>query len=531
MTHPPARIRTAADDAVLVEYPDASEFEANAAAVALARWLQGRRLPGLFDAIPGARSLFCAFDPRGLSHDALAAEIAAAEPEAEAEAERPPSREHRIAVHYGGEDGPDLPALAARAGLPEEELARRHAAAIYRVAFLGFAPGFAYLMGLPAELAAPRRPTPRTRVPSGALAVAGPYTGIYPGATPGGWNLIGRARASLFDPSRRPPTLLLPGDRVCFETGLSAEPAPAESEAPGAAAGSSAGEPLFRVLDPGLWCAAAGAPRRGRGAWGAPPSGAMDFDALARGNALVGNSPGAAGLEIAVSGPELELLADATLVLSGAPCEATADGRPIARGEPARLRAGARLRLGPVRPGVRAYLCVAGGLADESPVETPSRLAAGALLHGAGGKVLPAEGAAPLPAFAAENDPVVRILLGPQQDHFTSGGIATLIGSTYRVSSASDRRGVRLEGPSLEPAGGADIPPEGTALGAIQVPADGQPIVLGPDRPVTGGYPKIATVIAADFGRIAQARPGTALRFRPVSLAEALEARGRMLWP
>ncbi|HEY6051202.1 MAG TPA: urea amidolyase, partial [Thermoanaerobaculia bacterium] len=96
----------------------------------------------------------------------------------------------------------------------------------------------------------------------------------------------------------------------------------------------------------------------------------------------------------------------------------------------------------------------------------------------------------------------------------------------------SDRRGVRLEGLALEASsGGAEIPPEGTALGAIQVPPDGQPIVLGPDRPITGGYAKIGTVISSDFPLVAQARPGSALRFCAVSLDEALEARGRMAAP
>jgi antagonist of KipI len=107
-----------------------------------------------------------------------------------------------------------------------------------------------------------------------------------------------------------------------------------------------------------------------------------------------------------------------------------------------------------------------------------------------------------------------------------------LLESAYRVSAASDRRGVRLEGTALEASGGgSEISPEGTALGAIQVPADGQPIILGPDRPVTGGYAKIATVIAADFPLVAQARPGSTIRFRSVSLDEALDARGRMARP
>lgn len=123
---------------------------------------------------------------------------------------------HEIRVAYGGAAGPDLPALARRAGLDEAAYVARHAAADYTVAFLGFQPGFPYLQGLPDALHAPRRSTPRVRVPAGSVAIGGGYTGIYPAAGPGGWQLIGRTAAMLFDPRRAAPALLQPGDRVRF---------------------------------------------------------------------------------------------------------------------------------------------------------------------------------------------------------------------------------------------------------------------------------------------------------------------------
>ncbi len=127
-----------------------------------------------------------------------------------------PPRLVEIPVRYGGADGPDLAELAARAGVSEAEAAALHSGAEYRVAFLGFQPGFAYLFGTPAVLAAPRLATPRARVPAGSLAVGGPYSAIYPGAAPGGWRIIGRTEQVLFDPLRDPPALLAPGDRVRF---------------------------------------------------------------------------------------------------------------------------------------------------------------------------------------------------------------------------------------------------------------------------------------------------------------------------
>jgi KipI family sensor histidine kinase inhibitor len=123
---------------------------------------------------------------------------------------------HEIVVEYGGDAGPDLSALAAGAGLSMIDYIHSHAAVDYTVAFLGFQPGFPYLRGLPSALHAPRRATPRTRVEAGSVAIGGDYTGIYPTEGPGGWQIVGRTRAILFDPAREPPSLLMPGDRVRF---------------------------------------------------------------------------------------------------------------------------------------------------------------------------------------------------------------------------------------------------------------------------------------------------------------------------
>jgi KipI family sensor histidine kinase inhibitor len=123
---------------------------------------------------------------------------------------------HDIAVHYGGEHGPDLDALAEHAGLPSRDVIELHAAGEYRVAMLGFSPGFPYLLGLDPRLAMPRLDTPRTRVPAGSVGIGGAQTGIYPQSGPGGWRIIGRTTLALFDPLHDPPTLLAPGDRVRF---------------------------------------------------------------------------------------------------------------------------------------------------------------------------------------------------------------------------------------------------------------------------------------------------------------------------
>jgi KipI family sensor histidine kinase inhibitor len=514
-------LRGVADGSLLVQYPDASDEEANAAAVRLARALDTQPGGGILDLVPGARTLFVSYDPAIVSEDDVAYRIAAASLEEHA-GQFP--REHRIAVAYGGAAGPDLEEVARRAELSPEEAARRHAAAVYRVAFLGFAPGFAYLTGLPPELGAPRRPTPRPRVPGGTLAVAGEYSGIYPADGPGGWNLIGTAGAVLFDPRREPPVLFLPGDLVRFVALTEEEVRRLSRPHPDPL---PPGEGVFRVVSPGLWSGIVGGPRPGSGRLGVPPGGAMDLDLLAEGNAALGNPADAPALEIALWGPELEALADCTAVLVG--------GRRagyLRQGEPFSLSRGERLKVEEVI-GARAYLCVVGGFAEAGPAGAPRRLMPGDVVVGDPGRAPAGRFPRPEPRFDT-NNVLVRIVLGPQEDRFGEKGIATLLQSEYRVSPSSDRRGVRLEGPPLEHRGGpagAEIPPEGTALGAIQVPADGLPIILGPDRPITGGYAKIGTVIGADFPLVAQAKPVSILRFQAVSVEEAVDARRRMNLP
>lgn len=191
------------EHALLLEVDDADQLRALQAHVAALR--QTPELSCLTDVVPGARTLLLdgLDDPRATARAALAWVL-------------PP-----VPAAIGGlveldvvYDGDDLPAVAHSWGLDVAAAAARHAAVTYTVAFCGFAPGFAYMSGLPDELAVPRRATPRPRVPAGAVALAGTYTGIYPQRSPGGWQLIGHTDARLWDADREPPALLVPGTRV-----------------------------------------------------------------------------------------------------------------------------------------------------------------------------------------------------------------------------------------------------------------------------------------------------------------------------
>jgi KipI family sensor histidine kinase inhibitor len=526
----PAEYFELADGVAVVEFPGASDEDANRAAVGLAAALSAASPAGLHDAIPGARTLFLTFDPFALPREALRRESLARSREPAA----PPSaREVEIETLYGGSAGADLAELSTAAGVEAAEFARRHAAGDYSVAFLGFAPGFAYLAGLDPALRAARLPSPRPRVPAGSVAIGGPYTGVYPSATPGGWRLIGRSAMRLFDEQSDSPARLRAGDRVRFVPigeprflELERELAEAAARVPT----SPGGRPVFRVIKPGVFTSVQGAARYGRGGEGLPPGGAADPKALDRGNRRLGNAAGAAALEMTLLGPELEALTESAVCVAGAPMGVERNGRSASGDSPLRLASGDRLRFGPARDGARAYLCVEGGLEPTGRLALTRRLEAGELLMRRSGTDSASGGAradSPDPA-PASGETVLRLVLDPRRGRFFEpAAVERFLGSLFRVSSTSDRRGTRLEGDPVAASRGSEMPPEGTALGTIQVPSGGQPILLGPDRPITGGYARLGTVIAADWPRVAQASPGRALRFSAVTLDEALAARPR----
>ena len=495
--------------------PGAPDAEANRSAIAIAAALARRPPPGLLDAIPGARTLLLLFDPDLLDHSAAEELLLRIEP-LEKSAEL---RTIRLPALYGGEAGPDLEPLARRAGLSAEELVRLHAAADHRVAFLGFAPGFPYMIGAPHALAVPRLATPRVRVPAGSIAVADGYTGIYPTESPGGWHLIGRIAQHLFDPAGSPPSLLLPGDRVLFQPVDEVRFAELSRAARTEHAPLPSGAAVMRVVASGASTTVQGGPRHGSGSLGVPAGGAMDLPALASANQHLGNAPLAAGLEITVAGPDLEVLAPARVAVAG-----DVDSSP-AGPWPRSLGPGDRLKLGRVRKGVRAYLCIDGGLAQPPPGATTRALRNGDVVARASGPPHPPRARIP-PGGTQRSQAVLRIraVPGPHLSYFSPAGIDTFFSAEYVVSPRSDRRGLRLEGPLVELVRPADLPPEGVAPGSVQIPGDQLPIVLGPDGPVTGGYPRVACVAGADLPLLAQARPGQRIRFERASLADALAA-------
>jgi 5-oxoprolinase (ATP-hydrolysing) subunit C len=263
----------------------------------------------------------------------------------------------------------------------------------------------------------------------------------------------------------------------------------------------------------------------------------MDRPAQAMANALVGNGAGEAVLELALAGAKLRVDGGVCRVaLAGAAMPVRIDGRAIAPLTAITVQAGETIEIGTARQGQFGYLAVAGGFAL-TPVLGSLALHMKAGVGGLGGRAFQAGDELPLllahpsgPDLAAERgiEPAtgpIRVLLGPQQDYFTPAGLSTFLSSTYTITPNADRMGIRLTGPKIEHGPkGYNIVSDGIATGAIQVPGNGEPIILLADRQTTGGYPKIANVISADLGRLTQMRPGDRFAFEQVTREAAVSA-------
>lgn len=541
------------ETALLADYPS------TAAVLTAAAALDALTLAHLVDVVPAERSLLLvATDARDLP---ALADLLSALPAAPAAAAA--AAEVRIPLIA---DGPDLAEAAELLGLGEQALLEAHRATTWVAAFGGFAPGFAYLVplepsGLPGgpPWEVPRRAESRTAVPPGSVGLASRYCGIYPRSSPGGWQLIGRTEATLFDPAADPPALLAPGTRVRFEPAR--ERAAVRRQEAGrrhrrpAADPAPAGRPVLEVLEPGPATLVQDAGRSGRAAIGVGTSGAFDRSALVAANLAVGNPPHAAALEILLGPLRLRAVARTVVALAGAespltvlraeevaaaggsaaeetgdetgedvPSRSAASGRPV--GPLLALDPGDELRVGPAATGLRPVLAVRGGLVPAEVLGSRSRdtlsalgpapLAAGDLLRVGSTEHL---GAVQDPAVApaAGSEITVPLVPGPREGLLGDEALDALLGTAWTVRPDSDRVGVRLDGDPLpvpdDLSGRASEP---MMPGAIQVPPSGLPVVFGPDHPTTGGYPVIGVVTRSGLDALAQAVPGTTVRFTAV---------------
>ncbi|WP_172171125.1 carboxyltransferase domain-containing protein [Brevibacterium sp. CT2-23B] len=537
--------------------------------MALHHSLEAADLPGVTELIPAARTVLISFDPARTKAEILAEAVRGL---GHTESASDAAREVTIDVHY---DGDDLAEVADLLSVSPAEVIKRHQAATWQVAFAGFAPGFGYLAGDDELFNVPRRSSPRTRVPVGSVALAGEFTGVYPRSSPGGWQLIGRTDAKLWDLDREPPALFVPGTIVKFaEAGretvevagssagsgssgfsgssdFSGSPGAAsdsavESAADPASDSATAASPFLEVLRPGLQLLVQDLGRPGFASMGVSAAGAADRTALTTANRLVGNAESAAGLESFGGAVLLRSTGDGVAAVTGATGAITvtaADGTVLTPrlGEAFALADGDELELGPTERGVRRYLAVRGGIAvetalDSSSADTLAGLGPAAVDKGTtvgvhdprtAPHLVDPNPTQPRDLPQAGETVTLSVTLGPREDWFTEAGIETLLSQEWTVTHESDRVGLRLNGEvPLERARTGELPSEGAVTGALQVPPNGQPVLFGPDHPLTGGYPIIASVDDVDLA--AQLPPGVKLRFttsaRPTSNALPAEA-------
>ena len=514
-------------DVLLVELKDLDET------LALFDALTAEPIAGVEEIVPAARTLMIQFRPSTLERQTLVNRIAGQDLSQRREVEH---RRVEIPVHYNGED---LDEVATLLNINRAEVIQRHTAHDYSVAFCGFAPGFAYLTG-GAGFQVPRRQTPRTRIPAGAVALAGDFSGVYPKASPGGWQIIGVTPLQMWDLNRAEPALLRPGYKVRF---TDAGPLPASGlPLPSTPARTDATTGTFlEIISPGLHSVLQDMGRPGQTGQGVSRSGALDLGALRSANRAVGNPSDMACVESVLGGLSFICHGRALIAITGAHTPVTitnASGLQwqASNYQPIELEAGDRVSLGSPKAGLRSYLAIRGGF-DVTPVlgslstDTLAQLGPEALAVGDRlGFTAPVTGTSvsltEAPAFelpTTDNIVTLDVVMGPRTDWFTQDAIQRLSSQLWRVTSQSNRVGIRLSGDTpLERFNHQELPSEGTSVGAIQVPASGQPVLFLADHPLTGGYPVIASVATHHLDLAGQIPVNAQIRFNPLDPFEEM---------
>lgn len=515
-------------NALLVELANLDET------LALFDALQQAPIAGVEEIVPAARTLLVYFRPGAISREALAAQIAERDLGSK---KRGAGKLIEIPVHYNGEDLDDV---ARELGISRDEVIRRHTGSDYSVAFCGFAPGFAYLSG-GAGFVVPRRSTPRTRIPAGAVALAGGFSGIYPQASPGGWQIIGVTATRMWDLERDEPALLQPGHRVRFvDAGPQAAPQVQVPESVQSV--ESATGPHLEIVSSGLQTLFQDLGRPGRAGQGVSASGALDRGALRAANRAVGNDPASACLEVLMGGLSFVCHGQTVAAVTGANSVIevrTLSGQRLrpALYAPFILQAGDQVSLQAPSAGLRNYLAIRGGfsatpvlgsLATDTLAQVgPKAVAAGDRLGfntRVGGTAVSLD---EQPAFAMPRPGEVvtlDVVMGPRSDWFTSQAQALLAEQQWQVTPQSNRIGIRLAGEQpLQRAIDGELPSEGTSVGAIQVPPSGQPVLFLADHPLTGGYPVIAVVAPHHLDLAGQIPVNAQIRFNPLGTFEPVQ--------
>lgn len=453
-------IAPAGDRALLVELGHVSATELHAAAHAV------RSVPEVVACVVGQASLYVVFDS--------APDPATIVTALGSRSARQPStvnRQHHLKTSFASEYAPDLPRFLEHVGATSEEFLRRIDGMRLTARYLGFRAGFAYLDGWPPEWAMPRRPTARAHVPHGTFGIAGAVAGFYPIDSPGGWNLLGRTDAVLWDESREPPNLLAAGDELVIEPTLERLQIPAVRRVE-----TPMSLPYVDIVAAHLAVVVTTADWR-RVDSGRPPGGPFDPAAgqsVRQACSLRSDWP---VLECAMVGPTVKALEDVIGSWYGADADVRVDGSPVADVRQFSVRKGQEIAIGRITNGLRGWLAIG---------RSPGSVASSS--HG--------------------NDRhQIRVAPGPHT--------VSLMSVDCEVTPRLDRVGIRMRPlQSLGIEAPADLPSCGMQCGTVQLHPDGTMVIMGPDHPVTGGYLQPLTILSTERWKIAQLSPGDKVSFR-----------------
>ena len=409
-------------------------------------------------------------------------------------------------------NGQDLQAVANETGLSLAEVIKAHSQITYQVYALGFSAGFPFLGEVLPDIRVPRLDTPRTRVPAHSVAIAGSQTGVYTMSTPGGWRLLGHSLLNLYDPQRKNPFLLAPGDKVTF---IPSEGKPPLEPEILELLPKRPQYPLLQVIKAGFLDLVMDEGRFLQGRFGLSRSGALDIQRAQISNRLLGNTPFAPLLEMHYQGPVLEALTKGVLAFAGYGLSPQLNGKDVPPFTSFAIKQGDIITFEPTNEGSTAYLALAGGItskrfAGSASVDLKNKLGRALRVGDVLGvteikKTL--TGRSFIPYHSVSNKTTLRILATESPET-----LDRLCAKPFRVAQAN-RIGVKFVGEKVK---GEEIISEAVPLGAIQITPGGQPFLLLNDRGTLGGYSKPALVIPQDLPKAAQLRPNDLVSFRLV---------------
>lgn len=513
-----------------------AELDGLAEVLALQDLLNRKPLPGQVDVLAAAETVMVVGESASATR-AIGARLL------QLELTAPDVTDSGLVVIETVYDGEDLADVAELTGLSVDGVVAAHTGQTWTVAFAGFAPGFGYMVGENNALTVPRRATPRTAVPAGSVALGGEYSAVYPRRSPGGWQLIGRTGARMWDLERPKPALVRPGDRVQYRAVREVVTASAHEPDSDSEHHTESG---LRIVSPGVQSLIEDLGRRGHGPLGVSAAGALDRASIRRANRLVGNASTAAAIESVGGGLSIEAIGDQVIAVTGAPTTLTVQSpswadsvnhdagpqpgatRTVGMAAPFALLDGEVLSLGAPESGFRNYVAIRGGIdvpavlgsrsADTMSGIGPAPLTVGKELLAGSETVSTAVGSPELqPDFpSAETVTVLDVVPGPRADWFDQSALDSLASQDWVVTPQSNRVGMRLDGQPLVRTRDRELPSEGTMAGALQIPPAGLPVLFLADHPITGGYPVIGVVRDEHLDRAAQVPVGGKIRFRLV---------------